>query len=308
MRAIVRSEPDVQRTCACGGECADGRTEPVEASDVTVAPLTLAQLQRAPGAGPKRRDVALVGADFPGAEELARVLAPGGIIVPVSSVADVAVQLARLDVAIGTLYFVSHSAPDGALKLSTKEGLVKPADVATALRGKVAADKAPHHVDFRGCKVGGSPQAMDQIRVALGATSLVAGDCWIVVEMSEPIVRELSRKPVTKPSDVEPAFRPEFLELMKRTAAKFKGSEACIINRSEQAFFRAGGRFVALFFNPAFVDHWVPGKSVCYAKLAPQTVDPAQALGESSQCRLIQVEKPAANAPTRPAPGVSVPP
>ena len=62
------------------------------------------------------------------------------------------------------------------------------------------------------------------------------------------------------------------------------------MNKSEKDFFAAGGRFVALWFNPTFTGEFIPDKSVCYKDVTAQKVDPAKALSESQDCRLIEVD------------------
>ena len=71
------------------------------------------------------------------------------------------------------------------------------------------------------------------------------------------------------------------------------------MSRTEDDFFAAGGRFVALFFNPEFKGEWVPGKSVCYNEVSPQVVDVKAPATAVDTCELIVVKKPAA---TEPAP------
>jgi hypothetical protein len=59
-----------------------------------------------------------------------------------NSVDDAAKALAKIDSPIGTLYFVTHSTSDGALKFGKDEGFTKAADIAAKLKGSVP-DKVP---------------------------------------------------------------------------------------------------------------------------------------------------------------------
>jgi hypothetical protein len=130
---------------------------------------------------------------------------------------------------------------------------------------------------------------MEQIRTALGAQSVVAGNCYAVITHSTPL--KIGDKEITKASDVSKQNRPLFEKLFKGTADKLGLKGKCIVNRSENGFFAAGGRFVALFFNPAFSKEWMPGKSVCYHEITPQRVDPNKAVSAIQGCSLIMVEE-----------------
>lgn len=179
--------------------------------------------------------------------------------------------------------------PNGALRFGDNEKYTEAADIAAKLKGVVPADNAPKLVDFRGCSVGGSPKAMEQIRAALGASSVVAGTCFAVIQRTNPPIK-IGDNYITKASDVTAENRPLFEKLMKGTFDHFGPAKKCIINRSEKDFFAAGGRFVALWFNPTLSKEFLPDKSICYKDVTPETVDPNKALSASNQCRLIMVE------------------
>jgi hypothetical protein len=114
-------------------------------------------------------------------------VAQGGVILQVNSVEEAANALTKIDGPIGTLYFVTHSLEDGALKFGMDEGFIKASEIASKLKGLLPTENAPQTVDFRGCSVGTSPQAMEDIRTALGAQSVVAGNCYAVIDLSKPI-------------------------------------------------------------------------------------------------------------------------
>jgi hypothetical protein len=258
----------------------------------TTAPAVPFHLQRAPDKKQKRQDVVLLGEDMKNGEELARLLSPTGRIFPVKNLGEAAAVLAKIDFPVGTLYFVAHSAPNGAVQFGSKEGVIEPADIASKLKSQVSADNAPEAVDFRGCSVGTSPKAMNQIRAALGAKSVVAGTCFTIIDRSTPILigDKDPKQPITRKSDVTDRNRKTFENLREKTAKKFGEKKKCILNPSEDGFFAAGGQFVLLWFNPDETTDWIPGKSVCYNEIALETVDPDKALSESQHCRLIRVE------------------
>jgi hypothetical protein len=132
---------------------------------------------------------------------------------------------------------------------------------------------------------------MNQISEALGAKSVIAGTCFSIIDRSTPIlIGDKDPKPIIKKSDVTPKNRKTFEKLLKKTADQFGEKKKCILNRSEDGFFAAGGQFVLLWFNPSETMEWIPGKSICYNEIVPETVDPNKALSESQHCRLIKVE------------------
>ncbi len=291
----------------------------------SAAPSSSFQVQRQPDKDPKetpketpkqkpepkpkpRQDIALLGEGWTGGRELAIVLAHGGRVIRVNSVADAAQALAKIDAPIGTLYFVTHSTSDGALKFGKDEGFTKAADIAKKLKGSVPADKAPKTVDFRGCSVGNSPQAMEDIRTALGANSVVAGNCYAVIALSTPL--KMGEKDheteVTNALQVPKTSRRKFEELYKATREKMVASvgskTSCIVTKSENDFFAAGGRFVALWFNSSFSGKWIKDKSVCYADATRQTVDPSKPAAAIPDCSVITVNAPTPATTPAPAP------
>jgi Domain of unknown function (DUF4157) len=259
--------------------------------------------KQSPQQKPKaRQDIVLLGEGWKGGRELSIVLAHGGRVIQVNSVGDAAKALAKVDGPIGTLYFVTHSTSDGALKFGKDEGFIKAADIATKLKGSVSADKAPQTVDFRGCSVGNSPKAMENIRTALGAQSVVAGNCYAVIALTTPI--KMGEKghetDITDAVEVPKENRKIFEKLYRNTfdkfVAGFESRKGCIVTKSEREFFAAGGRFVALWFNSSFSGDWIKGKSVCYADAVHQTVDPAKPAAAIQDCSVITVSAPAPKA------------
>jgi len=258
-------------------------------------------IQREPDKKPKRRDVVVIGEDWKGSEELALVLAPGAFVVRVKSMHEVVMKLAKINFPVGTLYIITHSAPTGELQFGTAEGTIKPADIAGKLKGALSTDNAPDVVDFRGCSVGTSPKAMDQIGAALGAKSIIAGDCFAVIQRSKSVLingkaitRELEVTEKAADDDQNKKRRDLFMDLLRKNAETFGGAKKCIVNPGDKGYFSADGHFVALWFNRDDTAAWVPGKSVCYKDVAPETADPSKAMAASDHCRLIRVEEKAA--------------
>ncbi|HMK55489.1 MAG TPA: DUF4157 domain-containing protein [Dissulfurispiraceae bacterium] len=255
-------------------------------------------LQRAPDDKKKRRDVIIIGEDWRGSDEMASVLSSGAFMIHAKSIHEVVTKLSKVDFPVGTLYIITHSAPTGELQFGTAEGTVKPADIAAKLKGTLSTANAPDVVDFRGCSVGASPKAMEQIRSALGAAAVVAGECFAVIDRSKPVA--INKKYITNEDDITDKTADEehnekrrelFLDLLKKNADTFGAYKKCIINPGERGYFAAHGHFVAFWFNPDDTAEWEPGKSVCYKDAARETADPNEPLPASDHCRIITVKK-----------------
>jgi hypothetical protein len=250
---------------------------------------------------PKRQNVVILGEGWKGSTEWSRVI--GGKIIRVTSVAAAAEALKKIDAPIGTLYFVTHSTSLGQLKFGNAEKYVAAKDIAAKLTATVSAENAPEIVDFRGCSVGTTPKAMDDIRIALGAQSVLAGNCFTVISRSESI--KIADKPVREPSDVAKKNEALFAKLAKGTKANFGDAEKCIVNPTQKGYFKAGGHFVSVWFNPTFTADFDPKQSVCFKDAKRQEVDPAQAAAAAAQsCQIIEVDasRPATQPTTRPTP------
>lgn len=252
-------------------------------------------LQRAPDKKKKkkqakRRDVVIVGKGWTGASSLGRVVSPGALIINAGTVDEVATKLGKINFLVGTVFFVTHSTAGGKLKFSDAEGFVESGVIAGKLQGAIPEDKAPLGVDFRGCSVGSTPAAMEEMRAALAAKTVLAGTCFAVINRSFPI--KIGNKEVTKASDVSKGSEKLFQELKQKTLEKFDEDEReCILNKSDKGFFAAGGRFVSLFYNPQFIGGWIDGESVCYKDLSVDVVDPSNPSAAVKDCKLIKVEQ-----------------
>jgi Domain of unknown function (DUF4157) len=252
-------------------------------------------LQRAPDEKKKekqekRRDVVIVGEGWAGASNLARVVSPGALIIKAASVDKVATRLGKINFLVGTVFFVTHSTNQGELQFGDAEGFVKPGVIAGKLQGAIPEDKAPLGVDFRGCSVGSTPAAMEQMRTALAAKTVLAGTCYAVINRSFPL--KINNKDVTRASHVSKGSEKVFEEMKQKTLRKFNENERkCILNKTDEGFFAAGGRFVSLFYNPKFIGGWVDGESVCYKDLSVDVVDPSNPSAAVKECKLIKIEQ-----------------
>ena len=254
-------------------------------------------LQRAPADKDKpRKDVVFITSRDLGAE--AKVLAPDGEVIAVKSLREMAAKLRSIRYPIKRLFVVSHSLASGDLEFEDEKKqavFVPPDKIADALRGTVSSKNAPELIDFRGCSVGSSPQAMADIREALGAGAAVGGTCFSIIQPNGPI--SIDGKPITKAGQIKD--RAAFNDGMKRLVDSFGPAKDCILDRSEEAYFRAGGKMFAVWYNPEFSTEWDKRHSKCRSALVPETVDPkkpesadeALARELTGECKLVRVEK-----------------
>lgn len=227
----------------------------------------------------------------------ASALAPGVKPLRADSPQALAAVLKSVKEPIGTLYLVGHAIPSGDLAFDTEDSLEfeLPSTVAKALKGAIKPEFAPLTVDFRSCSIGQSPTAMDEIRASVGAGAALGGTCSMVVLDGGPV--KLDGKAITRPSQVTDANRADFEKGFKAQIAAFKDSKACLIDSSQEGYFRSSGKLFAVWFSPEEVGTTFDSrKSVCYSTLKPQLVDPAKLKegdldpGVQGECRLIRVE------------------
>ena len=243
-------------------------------------------------------DVVLLMDDTLIAEAL--TLAPDAIILKVTSTAEMTRELGRVQAPFKSLFILSHSLSSG--DLGFQDGgttrYVRPEDVAAALKGTIPADRAPSTVDFRGCSVGTTPGAMDQIRVAAGAQAAIGGNCFMIQQANGPI--KLRGKDILKRGDIQKGDEKSFQDGLTMLRKSFGAAEACIIDPSEDAYFRAKGKMVALWVNDSFSAAWDDRASRCYSALTREKVPASEAARKSfepmvsADCKLIRVEGPAA--------------
>jgi hypothetical protein len=231
-------------------------------------------------------------------------LAPNAIILKVTSPEDMTRELGRVQAPFKSLFILSHSLSSGDLGFQdgSTTRYVMPERVAEALKGVIPADRAPSTVDFRGCSVGTTPGAMDQIRIAAGAQAAIGGNCFMVQQTNGPI--KLRGKNILKRSDIRKGDEKAFQDGLTMLRKSFRGAEACIIDPSEDAYFRANGKMVALWVNSSFSESFDDGASRCYSALSREVVSSKDAAKKdfeaqsSSDCKLIRVEGPAKAAGT----------
>lgn len=227
----------------------------------------------------------------------ALTIAPGAIVLKVSSVDELAAELGRVQAPFKTLFVMSHSLASGDLgfEQGNTTTFVRPEKVAEAIKGAIPANLAPAAIDFRGCSLGATPGAMDAIRSAVGAKTAIGSNCFMINQANGPI-RLHRGKMVRKRSDLGKDDAAEFALGMKMLVDSFKGAKNCIIDPSEDAYFRAEGKLVALWVNSELTEQWQDGRSRCYSAVSRESVPAAKAAGksfeptDSGDCKVIRVE------------------
>lgn len=256
----------------------------------------------------QRQDVVLLMASDLEAE--AAVLAPGGIILKIKSLDDMIKQLKGVGVPVKTLFIISHSLPTGDIGFGTSGSTkyVMPSELAQRLQGVFTAENAPELIDFRGCSIGSSPQAMNLIREAAGAKAAIGGNCFNVTKAVGPIILsgDEGDEEITKASQITPDDQEALETGLQMLVDSLGDAKDCVLDRSAAAYFRAGGKLVAQWFSPTLSGEWDQRKSKCYKELTPETVDPAKAKegefdpGIAGHCRLIRVEGSTTSRPKAP--------
>ena len=233
----------------------------------------------------------------------ARLLAAGGKVIFVDSPEMMKEKLEAIDFQIRDLAVLSHSTNEAKIKFG-KSGWVEPGSLAGILRGSLRAEFAPALIDFRGCSLGMSPSGMEQLRGAIGAASAIGSTCFIVTDATKPVTlteedakgKVIARKVITRRSQVTKRLRPAFEKFLELTIDGVgPNRKQCILDTSEDAYFRAKGQLVIMYANPMFSKAYVDGVSTCYKDLSETKVDPATVAADPGakvgRCKLVRVDK-----------------
>lgn len=231
-----------------------------------------AEVRRAPAEPGPERDVVIVLSKDIGEE--AEVLAPGALVIREDTLNGLIEKLGAIPFSIRTLYISAHSSPLGDIVLghgqTSGEGLVlNPQYLSAKLRGVLKSP--PRQVDFRGCSLGSTPVAVEKYRSALGAESAIAGNCYYGMVPSGSI--SIGGKTITDPKQLNtPGRKAAFDDAFPKTIAGMKPYEKCILDRSQEGFFRGKGHLYAVMQIP---DLNKPGVFQCLSAIQPEEVDPS---------------------------------
>lgn len=210
---------------------------------------------------------------------------------------DLGKKLKALNRPIKTIFYFGHADDSAAIKFG--KGWVTAEKHAAAVNGMVPSGMEPELVDFRGCRIGMTPPAMEKIRAALGAKAAIGGTCWLITKMVGPF--DLGDGDVVSPTRPKRYTDAQLAPGIKMALGSFGPATKCVIDTTNAAYFRAGGKFVSAWFSPRRATEFDPLYSRCYNSLEPKVVDPAVVTkaqaSTSHDCQLIRVEeKPKAEA------------
>ena len=216
-------------------------------------------------------------------------LAEGGAyaktVLRVTDVADAAAKLKALNAPIGKLFVVSHSNAAGQVQFNSSIGTISWVpiqDLAKALKGAAAIDE----VDFRGCKVGDAPAAMESFRQTVGAQSTKGSNCWTFIQRATPLT--IDGVDVTSPSQIpkgqEKAFDQALLQqLANMKAANGTGVQHCLVGlaageRANAAnlakvwklYWANKGNLIASWGSPDYNEDWQKD-SICSKDMTAST-------------------------------------
>jgi hypothetical protein len=238
--------------------------------------------------------VVLLSRDDKDSLALATVIAPGAQILRPTSIEDLARQLKAIKGPIGTIYFVGHSLDEGAALGFERPGVKDyvPAErIAKLIRGSIQVES----LDFRGCNVAQQPAEVDKIRLALKGTKATGSTCTLVTQASDPI-KTAGGVEITKPEQLkDPKVKAQFVAGLKKVRELFADKKKnCIINDTEDGYFKTGGKLIARWANPESIADdtgWDDTKSICYDKLRTEKLDPTKKIPviDPNDCKLIEV-------------------
>lgn len=245
-----------------------------------------------------KTDVSIVLSDAE--QDMAEGRAYAKTVLRVTDAADAAAKLKALGAPIGKLFVVSHANSAGEVEFSSVSW-VPIDDLAKALKGAATIDE----VDFRGCKVGDAPGAMESFRKTVGAQSTRGSNCWAFSQRVTPLT--LEGVPVTSPTQIPKAkgAKAEFdkfllNQLAGMTSADGKPVQNCLIGlaKGEKAnkktlgkiwklYWANNGNLVASWASPDYNENWQKG-SICSKDMTADT----------KPCAVVETKAPAAAVPT----------
>lgn len=230
-----------------------------------------------------KTDVSIVLSDS--ADDLVEGRAYAKTVLRVTDVADAAAKLKALGVPIGRLYVVSHSNAAGKVEFNSSIGTINwvpIGDLSKALKGAVSIDD----VDFRGCKTGSAPAAMESFRRELGAQSTRGSNCWTFIQHATPLT--IDGVDVTQPSQIpkgrQQAFDKALLDQLANMKAdnglpvqnclvglgKGEKANAATLAKVWQLYWANGGNLIASWGSPDYNKDWQEG-SICSKDMTADT-------------------------------------
>jgi hypothetical protein len=285
LRAFYDRKCEGGRTSALNGSCSIRDTAAVGQQAATNAE------QQSPARVPRKNETDVVVLLDAKLTPVAKTIAPDAVQLQPATPEDLGAKLKALNRPIKTIFYFGHADDTAAIKFG--KSWVTADKHAAAVHGVVPPGMEPELIDFRGCRIGMTPPAMEKIRVALGAKAAIGGTCWLVTKVVGPF--SLGDGDVVSPTQPKRYTNDQLAPGIEMALASFGPAKQCIIDTSNAAYFRAGGKFVSAWFSPRRSAEFDPLYSRCYNSLKPKVVDPAVvAKAQSStshDCQLIRVEE-----------------
>jgi hypothetical protein len=225
----------------------------------------------------------------------AAVVAPNGQVVFATSVPEMVERLKALKFPIKTLFFIGHSTADGDIVFETPDTahFVPAANIAQAVKGVIQVES----VDFRGCAVAVSPVELEKLRKAFKAKRGLGSTCELVKQVAGPI-KTPGGAEITDPKtfDLSKAGNRTLFDKGFRMLHDAFGDERrkCILNDSEEGYFEAKGKLIAVWANPESIagnNAFDKNKSICYGDLKTETIDPSKnPVIDENKCKLVELK------------------
>ena len=273
--------------------------------DDTPAPTPDAGTEKASPEFVERRDIVFSLADEDQFKAAAKLAGNNALYKEVETAEEMKAVLETIPFPIATLYIFSHSTPDASIKFSGT-GYVSASDLAKTLKGAIPSGFQPNTVDFRGCSVGMDPSAMEEMRQALRAQSVIGSTCFIAF-MGLPFT--VNNVHIKERRQLRNATVKATWDKHIRTHPNKMASKACLLSTSTNEYFEAGGYFVSVYANKTLTKDYSPTDSVCFKDLTNETISPKDALTakptSTGTCKRIRVEEHVPEPvpePTAPAP------
>jgi hypothetical protein len=204
-------------------------------------------------------------------------------------------NLKALKVPVKTLFFVGHSDADGDIVFETHKtrNFVPAETIAKSVKGVVQVE----NIDYQGCAVAVSPGEIDKVRKALNAKKARGSTCELVRQVAGPI--KVGKKSITDRQTFDltkPANRKLFDAGFKKLHDAFGDDrKKCITNDSEEGYFQAHGKLIAVWANPESIagnNAFDKSNSVCYGELKIENVDPSKnPVIDENKCKIVEVGK-----------------
>lgn len=253
--------------------------------------------QPPPARVPRKNETDVVVLLDPALVPVAKTVTTDAVTLQPATPEDLGKKLKALSRPIKTIFYFGHADDSAAIKFG--KGWFTAEKHAAGVNGMVPPGMEPELADFRGCRIGMTPPAMEKIRAALGAKAAIGGTCWLITKINGPF--DLGDGDVVSPTKPKRYTDAQLAPGIKMLLDSFGPAKKCLIDTTTAAYFRAGGKFVSAWFSPRRATEFDPLYSRCYNSLEPKVVDPAVVAkaqaSTSHDCQLIRVEeKPKAGA------------